>query len=175
MKHLLSISFIWILFLTIGCAQQPAVRPHVENSAFDKKISKSISFTVPVISPEQLKEMPENTLILDTRAQEEYDVSHIPAAQFADYKDFDKNQWSRMDKDRPVVVYCSIGYRSEKIGEQFQKMGFTKVYNLYGSIFEWVNQGNEVVDKEGVPTDKVHTYNRNWSQWVDETKAEKVW
>jgi len=57
MKHLLSISFIWVIFLTIGCAQQPAVRPHVENAAFDNKISRTISFTVPVISPEELKKL----------------------------------------------------------------------------------------------------------------------
>lgn len=45
-----------------------------------------------------------------------------------------------------VVLYCFIGYCSEKVVEQFWEWGFIKVYNLYGSIFEWVNQGYFVVD-----------------------------
>jgi hypothetical protein len=47
--------------------------------------------------------------------------------------------------------------------------------NLYGSIFEWVNQGNPVVNKDNQPTQQVHTYNKNWSRWVEKDKAEKVW
>jgi len=27
----------------------------------------------------------------------------------------------------------------------------------------------------GVETQKVHTYNKNWSKWLDESKAEKIW
>jgi len=54
-------------------------------------------------------------------------------------------------------------------------MGYKNVYNLYGSIFEWVNDGNEVVDKNNKPTDEVHTYNKKWSKWVEEGKAKKIW
>ena len=72
-------------------------------------------------------------------------------------------------------MYCSIGYRSEKVGEELKKMGFKNVYNLYGSIFEWVNQGNEVVDENEKVTEKVHTYNKRWSKWIEDGKAEKVW
>ena len=82
---------------------------------------------------------------------------------------------SGIKKDQKVVVYCSIGYRSEKIGEQLQQLGYKDVHNLYGSIFEWVNAGNEVVDAKNNKTRKVHTYNRKWSQWVEDGKAEKVW
>ena len=73
------------------------------------------------------------------------------------------------------MLYCSIGYRSEKVGEKLQRLGYTKVYNLYGSIFESVNVGNEVVDQNGKKVKKVHTYNKDWSQWVDETKTKKIW
>ncbi|MFN8396323.1 MAG: rhodanese-like domain-containing protein [Bacteroidia bacterium] len=64
-----------------------------------------------------------------------------------------------LDKARSVVVYCSVGYRNERIGEQLLAQGFSKVWNLYGGIFEWVNEGHEVVDAHGQPTDRVHTYN----------------
>ena len=133
-----------------------------------------LRFSVKTIAPNDVKRAP-NMVILDARERAEYDVSHLPNAVFIGYNNFEKKIVDSLAKDKPIVVYCSIGYRSEKIGEKLQKLGFTKVYNLYGSIFEWVNQGNVVVDKNGQPTKKVHTYNKNWSRWVEDGKAEKVW
>ena len=42
-------------------------------------------------------------------------------------------------RESTIVVYCSVGYRSEKIAEELDKLGFTNVSNLYGGIFEWIN------------------------------------
>jgi len=161
-------------FSSLACAQVPNVRPVTVNPEFDQKISKTISFTVPAICPDELKQM-KNAVIIDAREQEEYDVSHIEDARFISYKKFDLDDLKDVPKDANVVLYCSIGYRSEKIGEQLQRAGYKNVHNLYGSIFEWVNQGNPVVDKSGKTTSNVHTYNRNWSRWVEEGKAKKVW
>jgi len=82
---------------------------------------------------------------------------------------------SDIDKETTLVVYCSIGYRSDKIGGQLKKAGFNRVFNLYGSIFEWVNRGYTVVDKAGHPTNRLHTYNKHWSRWVDNPKIEKIY
>ena len=173
---LVILSFLSVFFIQIGCAQRPSTqRPHCENEKFDKKVSRLINFSVPVISPEQLKEMQDEAVVFDTRETEEYQVSHIPGAKLLGYKKMDKSQLEGLDKDTPIVVYCSVGYRSEKIGEKLQKMGFNNVYNLYGSLFEWVNEGNEVVDENGKKTRKVHTYNKKWSQWLDDDAGEKVW
>lgn len=173
---ILILSFLSIFFIKMGCAQRPSInRPHCENEKFDKKVSQLIDFTVPVISPEQLKDMQDEAVVFDTREQEEYDVSHIAGAKLLGFDKMDKSQLENLDKDAPIVVYCSVGYRSEKIGEKLQKLGFTNVYNLYGSLFEWVNTGNPVVDKDGEETKKVHTYNKKWSQWLEEGKGEKVW
>jgi rhodanese-related sulfurtransferase len=159
----------------ISCAQIPANRPGVGNPKFDEKISQLISFSVPTIGVSELKNMEGEVYILDAREKEEYEISHIPNAIYIGYNKLEKKVLKTIPKDANIVLYCSVGYRSEKIGEKFQKKGFTNVRNLYGSIFEWINQGNEVHDKEGKPTDKVHTYNKKWSQWVEEGKAEKVW
>ncbi len=164
-----------LIFVVTSCnGQQPANRAHSQNLKFDKTIANWLSFTVPTVSPNDVKKM-NNTLLLDAREREEYDVSHLPNAVFIGYKNFEKNTLADIPKDKPIVVYCSIGYRSEKIGEKLQKMGYTKVYNLYGSIFEWVNEGNLVVDNQGNTTKKVHTFNKSWSKWVEDGKAEKVW
>jgi rhodanese-related sulfurtransferase len=163
-----------LIVLCQSCSAQPTQRAHCQNPDFDKKVASMINFTVPTISPDSVKSMPD-VLILDAREWNEYVVSHLPNAQYCGYNNFEKDKLKDIPKDKAIVVYCSIGYRSEKIGEKLQKMGFKKVYNLYGSIFEWVNQGNTVVDKQGNITTKVHTYNRQWSKWVEKGKAEKVW
>lgn len=172
------VKYCLVLLLSIkiwSCtAQVPADKARTLNPEFDKKIASWLKFTVPTVSPEGVKKMP-NAVLLDARERAEYDVSHLPKAIFIGYNNFEKDVLKDMPKDKPIVVYCSIGYRSEKVGEKLQKMGFTKVYNLYGSIFEWVNQGNQVVDNQGVATKKVHTFNRSWSKWVDKDKAEKVY
>ncbi len=172
-KSLLYLSFL--LYSIVACSQAPAVRPAIVNPAFDQEISSTISFSVPTIGVEELKNTTEEVYILDAREKKEYEVSHIPNAQYIGYNKIDKSLLKEIPKDAKVVLYCSIGYRSEKIGEKFRKKGFTNVHNLYGSIFEWVNQGNPVVDKDGKPTTKVHCYNKKWSQWVMDGKAEKVW
>lgn len=157
-------------------AQAPAVKPACSNPNFEKKVSNILSFTVPLKSVDELsKEKSDQYLILDTREKEEFDVSHIKNAQYVGYNKFDINSLSEINKDQPIIVYCSIGYRSEKIGEKLQKAGFKNVYNLYGSIFEWVNQGNEVITSQDQTTNHIHTYNKNWSKWVFNKKYKKVW
>ena len=162
------------VFLMACNGQVPASRAHCQNPDFDKKVAKMLSFSVKTISPSDLNRQ-SNILVLDARERTEYDVSHLPNAVFIGYNSFEKKTLDTVPKDKPIVVYCSIGYRSEKIGEKLKKMGYTKVYNLYGSIFEWLNQGYPVVDKNGQPTNKVHTYNKAWSHWVEDGKAEKIW
>jgi rhodanese-related sulfurtransferase len=76
------------------------------------------------------------------------------------------------DKNRLIVVYCSIGVRSEIIGKKLMKHGFTNVYNLYGGLFEWVNKGGSVFHK-GIQTQKVHAYSKKWSRYL--TKGIKIY
>ena len=63
-------------------------------------------------------------------------------------------------------MYCSVGYRSEKISEKLEKLGYTNIYNLYGGIFEWKNVGKKVYDNKGQVTEKVHAYDNVWGRWL---------
>lgn len=157
-KYLLSSCLIYFLFLNVSA-----------QSAFDEKLKSLYKNTVPIITVTELKNAllkKEKLILLDTRAWEEYQVSHLPKANFIDYKKFSPHDVDTLDLRTPVVVYCSVGYRSERIGEKLIALGFRDVKNLYGGIFEWVNRGNPVVNVAGKPTENVHTYNRNWSQWL---------
>lgn len=135
---------------------------------FDEKITSLLNNTVPIIKEEELSKrlQSENINLLDARSKEEFTVSHIDGAKFIDYDSFDNAMLQGLSKDDTVVVYCSVGYRSEKIGEKLQKLGYKNVLNLYGGIFDWKNKGHKVVDNKGAHTDSVHTYNKSWSQWL---------
>lgn len=129
--------------------------------------------TVPTVSCKELKKEQSQVVLLDTRAKREYDVSHLPEARWVGYEEFDLKKVENFPKNTPIVVYCTVGVRSERIGERLKASGFQNVRNLYGSIFEWVNQGNAVVDTQGKPTQKVHAYSRSWGIWLN--KGEKVY
>lgn len=121
--------------------------------------------SVPYIQPSKL-ELNDSTILLDTREIGEYQVSHLKNALWVGNKDFDpdKVMESVPDKDQPIVVYCSIGVRSEDIGEKLQELGYTNVKNLYGGIFEWKNKNGTVYNPQGVETDSVHAYSRLWGR-----------
>ncbi|ALM08058.1 rhodanese [Sediminicola sp. YIK13] len=114
-------------------------------------------------------------LFLDARRQKEYDVSHIENATFVGTSKLNLEEMSSLapDKNAPIIVYCSIGVRSEKSAKKLLEQGYTNVYNLYGGIFEWVNQGHPIVDHLGNETHKVHAFSKHWGKFL--TKGEKVY
>ena len=104
--------------------------------------------------------------------RKEFDVSHIKDAIYVGYKNFNIDSLTEQDKNKKIVVYCSIGVRSEDIGEKLQSAGYTNVYNLYGGIFKWIDTDNPVVDSTNTPTNKIHAFSKYWSKLV--TKGDKV-
>lgn len=87
----------------------------------------------------------EETQLLDVRTLYEYEEAHIKGAILIDanHSDFIKQAVARLDKDRPVVVYCRSGRRSAMAAQQLLEKGF-KVYNLKGGILDWIEQGKPV-------------------------------
>jgi rhodanese-related sulfurtransferase len=136
-------------------------------------IDNTLDKTVPFIKAKELRENNQNYTILDIRELKEYNVSHIKNAISISFNGFNiKMIKHKIDKNTPIVVYCSIGYRSEKVGEKLLNEGFT-VYNLYGGIFNWKNSNNPIVNNNEIATQKVHCFNQEWSKWL--LKGEKIY
>lgn len=110
----------------------------------------------------------EKIIILDAREKKEFEVSHIPSAKFIgfDYFTSEEKELQKINKDAAILVYCSIGIRSEKIAEKLKKEGFTNIKNLYGGIFEWKNKGYPVFDSTGRKTENVHVFSKQWRKWL---------
>jgi len=157
---------IFIMFLSNTTNAQ------IKSKAFDSLLNVMVTKSVPSVGCEDIKKM-KNIVLLDTREKREYEVSHLKDARWVGFVNFNLKSVAAIPKDANIVVYCSIGVRSGKIGEKLMQAGFTNVHNLYGSIFEWVNQGNPVYDMTGKPTNKIHGYNWKWGVWCN--KGEKVY
>lgn len=175
MKSILKLLLLGVIIFQSGCFAQAPANVNVQNPKFDNRLELLLSFSVPVIDVNDLAETKENYLILDAREEEEYEVSHIEGAEYIGYDQPKFEMLNDVPKDQPIVLYCSIGYRSEKLGEKLKKQGFSNVQNLYGSIFEWTNEGLPLIDNNGQPTNKIHTFNKRWSKWVEKEQVEKVW
>ena len=161
----------FFVFSLIGILPN-AISQTVENKAFERRLAVLLSHNVEEIGVKEAAQK-KNVIFLDARERNEYEVSHVKGAKWIGYDDFNPARIKGIDKDAEIIVYCSVGYRSEKITKRMNKLGYKNVSNLYGGIFEWVNQDNSIVDSKSKVTDKIHTYNEKWSRWV--TKGDKVW
>lgn len=80
----------------------------------------------------------EDVQLIDVRTSEEFNEKHIEKAQNIDFRSptFD-NDISKLDKSKPVLLYCKKGGRSAKCAKKLKDAGFEKIYDLKGGISKW--------------------------------------
>jgi rhodanese-related sulfurtransferase len=105
-------------------------------------------------------------ILLDVRQPDEFSVSHLQGALLAPELPDAIEALDDVDKSYPIVVYCSVGYRSGALAAELQENGYTNVYNLEGSIFTWANEGRPVF-AGGDRVYRVHPYNAKWGVLLD--------
>jgi rhodanese-related sulfurtransferase len=147
-----------------------AQRPNVQSRAYQDMLETLLSHSVTEISVKAVKDKP--YIFLDARELAEYKVSHIQGAMHVGYDKLNLAVLKKIPKNAEIIVYCSVGYRSEKVTEKLQKMGYSNAKNLYGGIFEWRNAGYEVYNLKG-KTEQTHAYNKDWGIWL--SKGQKVY
>ena len=123
---------------------------------------------MPYITVDSLKNKKDDIVILDSREKKEFETSHIKDALFIGYDFFNLDSIVKElpDKNAEIVVYCSLGIRSEDIGEKLNKAVYQNVKNLYGGIFEWKNNNLPVYNAKEKETDSIHTFSKAWSKWL---------
>ena len=165
MKNLITYIFLFFSGILICNAQD----------SLSELLKKHNSESIPYISIQELAMPKTEVILLDARETEEYNVSHLEDAIHIGYDDFDINSVTKQIKDKSavIVVYCSLGVRSEDIGEQLKKAGYTNIFNLYGGIFEWKNKGYSVYNSEEKLTEDVHAFSKAWSKWL--LKGNKIY
>lgn len=128
MKKYIPIAIIALLFFTkCNFAQQATV---LNANEFDKKISSE-----------------KNIQLIDVRTPEEYQQGHIKNAKNINIYDpnFEKDI-QKLDKSKPVYIYCRSGNRSRSAAQVLSSNGFKTIYDLQGGITSW-QSANKAISK----------------------------
>jgi len=152
-------------FLLLSITAVYVFRIYTADPEFDEMLDDLLDNTVPQVTTESLAPEIESVILLDSRSREEFETSHLQGARWVGFQKFDVDAFENLDRDAPIVVYCSVGKRSELVGEQLKNAGFKNVKNLRGGIFQWANENRPIVDGNG-PTRNVHPYDRKWGRWL---------
>ncbi|REE27197.1 rhodanese-related sulfurtransferase [Winogradskyella pacifica] len=80
----------------------------------------------------------EDVQLIDVRTPKEYEGGYIANAQNIDFMSptFD-DDITKLDKNKPVILYCKSGGRSAKCAKKMKDAGFKKIYDLKGGISKW--------------------------------------
>lgn len=136
-----------------------------------REVSRSIAEAypeVPVIPASDLARRlasGDAIILLDVRNESEYAVSHIPGAvridPGANLRGIERVTGS-LQPDDTIVLYCSVGYRSSRLGRRLLKaLGpgrSVELFSLEGGIFQWHNEFRPLEDEAGA-THLVHPFN----------------
>jgi len=77
-------------------------------------------------------------IIIDVRAEKDYNQGHIQNAINIDFKSSDfKSRLDCLDKNKTYMVICYAGVRSHNTMELMEKLNFTKVYSIKGGMMKW--------------------------------------
>jgi rhodanese-related sulfurtransferase len=171
-----------LLLLTLGLlllsacrlsSQDVPDRLQTSHEPLNQKLNGLVSVDGTTISAPEAAAL-DSAIFVDTRELAEYRVSHLPGAIHLGYDTPDYDALAGIDAARPLVLYCTVGYRSERMVERLRERGFDQVYNLYGSLYAWRLAGFPLEDQHG-PTDRIHTYNRKWGSFIPDSLGQKVY
>jgi len=99
--------------------------------------------SLPLLSVHQLKDRidrREELVVLDVRGQDEWDSGHLKGALHI-YVGHLEQRIAEVPGDKPIAVMCSTGHRSSIGASILLRAGYTRVYNVLGSISAWVAAG----------------------------------
>lgn len=96
-------------------------------------------------------------VFVDIRDAAEQEVSMLPGAITGEELLADPERFA----DRPLVAYCTVGYRSGKFVQRYSDR-FNRLQNLEGGILAWLHAGGQVYHRN-LPTRRVHVYGARWT------------
>jgi len=91
---------------------------------------------LPQMTVHEVNERASDVQVLDVRSPEEWEDGHIPDAQYIFLPELEKKS-DRLNKKKPVAVYCDSGYRASLAASLLLADGFTEVRNVPGSWKAW--------------------------------------
>lgn len=106
----------------------------VFNSCSDGKANQ-----IQVVSADEMQDKLRfnNIQVVDVQPEQKYKKSHLLNAQNILYDKNFRKGLEKLDKNKPVAIYCTSGSVSPKAAKILQEAGFTQIYVLEGGIKKW--------------------------------------
>ena len=87
--------------------------------------------------------------ILDVRQPIEYEAGHIPGAALAPLPEL-TDRLHRIDRTKPVMVYCASGSRSRMAAQLLSGQGFSEIFNVSGGFNAWTSEVAFLGEEKGL-------------------------
>ncbi|OEK02246.1 hypothetical protein BFP97_12280 [Roseivirga sp. 4D4] len=96
--------------------------------------------------------------ILDVRDEKEFKVSHLKGAIR-----YEESLLKDLRSDEPVMVYCTVGLRSNQVAKALREEGFDRIIELQDGLIGWSNAELPLINSRNELTDSVHVYSQYFS------------
>ncbi|MEO6301717.1 MAG: rhodanese-like domain-containing protein [Bacteroidia bacterium] len=141
MKKIVFLSLVMLVISIASCQNQT-----INNN----NTGKIINATISVNDFEEKLNKNSNVQLIDVRTPEEFNQGHLKTALNYNINSSEfETQIAKLNKAKPVLVYCLSGGRSASAAELISEKGFLEVYNMQGGIMKW-NANNKPLDNETV-------------------------
>lgn len=125
-------TILFFTFLLIIACNSPEGKPIIDSSE-SNQISSTINKVLNVSDFLTTLEAKPKSYLIDVRTPEEFEEGALPNAKNINFYDDEfKMNIGKLDKKRPVMVYCKSGGRSGKTAKLLSKLGFQEIYDLDG-------------------------------------------
>lgn len=102
------------------------------------------SSDIEIVTPEEMQQISqiEDVQLIDASTSKEFKEDYIENFQNIDYlsPNFDQ-EIEKLDKTKPVLVYCKSKNLNSKCVAKMKEKGFVKVYDLDSDIAKWEFKG----------------------------------
>ena len=86
-------------------------------------------------------------IVVDVRTPGETASGVVEGAMLIDITQSDfMDKISKLDKTKPIYVYCKVGGRSSNASQKLVDLGYTQVYNVMGGMDTWKSKGYPTVN-----------------------------
>ena len=99
---------------------------------------------VPQIAPKLAREkVAAGWKLFDISEQWEWNKSRLPGSERLDYSRFRAGELAQLPRDKPFIVACRVGHRSQLVVQELRRRGYD-ARNLDGGLWQWECDGLKV-------------------------------
>jgi rhodanese-related sulfurtransferase len=150
-RVLVVLGLVLLLFTAVACSAEPESSGKSPVAPVAQAVSQvspvkpgtreaKIFRTIPAREAQTLMATRQDLLVVDLREESELREGFIAGSQLLPMSALSKGT-KNMPENRPLLLICAIGGRSNVVGRYFSAKGFPEIYNLQGGISAWKQAG----------------------------------